>query len=349
MKPIDERDTMFSRMNLKKDSEEYREYYFKNPQMKEIDDEIREKPEICGEGTATYDSINSRMAIANFKYLNHIKELSEGVPNKEKVQVDKEIISRRIKGLTKQYGAVLVGITEMKDYHWYSHRGRHKDTYGVKVDIDHPYGIIFAVKMDKDMLNRSPQVAEIIETSGAYVESATIGMQISYFIRELGYNARNHMDANYLAVLPLVAKDAGIGDIGRNGILTTKKYGQMIRLGLVTTDIPLIEDEYEDFGLTEFCKNCNRCLRTCPGKAIPEEMKQINGIKRWQIKQEDCYKMWRSLGSDCGICISSCPFSQGLDNIDEIKSKKDIDKKLKEHDEKYGIRPYIRNAPEWLK
>ncbi|MBS4537632.1 4Fe-4S dicluster domain-containing protein [Clostridium sp. D2Q-11] len=349
MKRIDERDTMFSRMSLEKDSEEYKYYYNKNPDKKEKDDNIRQRPQICGEGTATYDPVNSKIAEANFKFLNDIKSLSEGNPAEKEVDIDKETITKRIKGLTLHYGAKLVGVTKMKDYHWYSHRGRHKENYGNKVDIKHPYGIVFAVQMDKEMLNRSPQVSEIIDTSRAYVDAAVIGMQISYFIRELGYEARNHMDANYLAVLPLVAKDAGIGDIGRNGILITKEYGQMVRLGLVTTELPLLEDEYEDFGVTEFCKRCNRCMRTCPGKAIPEDMKNIDGIERWQINQEDCYNIWRSLGTDCGICISSCPFSQGIENLDDINSDEDIDVALRKHDEKHGIRPYIRTAPEWLK
>ncbi|WP_201750513.1 4Fe-4S dicluster domain-containing protein [Senegalia massiliensis] len=348
MKKIDERDTMFSRMNLEEGSKDYNNYYNNHPEKKEKDDEIRNKPEICGEGTATYDPINSKIAEANFKFLNDIKKISEGIPALEKVDVNSETITRRIKGLSKHFGAVKVGITRMRNYHWYSNRGRDNETYGDKVNSNHKYGIVFAVKMDKEMLNRSPQVSEIIDTSNAYVKASIIGMQISYFLRELGYEARNHMDANYLAVLPLVARDAGIGDIGRNGIIITKEYGQMIRLGLITTNIPLIEDEYKDFGLNNFCERCNRCLRTCPGKAIPKDKKDINGINRWQINQEDCYNMWRILGTDCGICISSCPFSQGVD-IENIKSNKDIDEALKEHDEKYGIRPYIRTQPEWLK
>jgi len=353
MKRIDERDTMFARMNYEEGTPQYEEYYGRNQEKKVIDDEIRKKPHLCGEGTATYNPINSPVAVANFKFLNDIKILSEGSSNPIKVDVDKEVITKRIKGLAKHYGASLVGITKMTDYHYYSHRGRHSDTYGNEVKTDHPYGIVFAVEMDKEMINRSPQISEIIETSKGYVDTAVIGMLISYYIRELGYEARNHMDANYLLVAPLVARDGGLGDIGRNGILITKEHGSRVRLGVVTTDINLISDERIDFGLGDICMECNRCVRTCPGKAIPKDGPQnINGMVRWQIKQEDCYTMWRSLGTDCGICISSCPFSQGIEAnlIDEIKnSKKVIEKILQNHDDKHGIRPYIKDPPEWLK
>lgn len=352
MKRIDERDTMFARMNYKEGTTQYDEYYNRNKDKKEIDDKIRRKPHICGEGTAMYHPVNAPIADANFKFLSDIKHLSEGPINPNKVEVNDEEMTNRIKGLTAHYGAKLVGIAKMKEYYFYSHRGRHDEVYGQEVKINHPYGIVFAVEMDKQMINRAPQISEVIETSKAYVDAAIIGMQIAYFIRELGYSARNHMDANYLVVAPLVARDAGIGDIGRNGILITKEYGSRLRLGVVTTDINLTPDKRVDFGLQEFCRSCSRCVRTCPGKAIPSgDPFEINGIKRWQIKQENCYNMWRSIGTDCGICISSCPFSQGIDKdkIDKIKdSQNEIDKILEEYDKKYGIRPYIKEPPKWL-
>lgn len=352
MKRIDERDTMFARMNYKEESYRYKEYYKSNPDKKEIDDDIRILPEICGEGTATYNKFNSPIAVSNFKFLSDINHLVEGSINENKVEIDKNDFTKKIKGLAKYYGAKLVGITKMEDYHYYSHRGRKEKSYGEEVEIKHNYGIVFAVEMDKEMINRAPQVSEIIQTSKSYVDAGIIGMLISYYIRELGYDARNHMDGNYLVVAPLVARDGGLGDIGRNGILVTKEYGLRVRLGVVTTNIPLITDKRDDFGLDIFCQNCNRCVRTCPGKAISAGDKEyINDIKRWKINQENCYKIWRSLGTDCGICISSCPFSQGIEmnDINKIKDNlEQVDVILKKHDEKYGIRPYIKDPPEWL-
>lgn len=353
LKRIDERDTMFARMSYRKGSSQYEEYYSRNRHLQKIDDEIREKPEICGEGTATYNPLNSPIAVANFKFLSDIHPFVEGNINPNRVKINPEEMTKKIKGLAKHYGAKLVGVAKMEDYHYYSHRGRKAESYGQEVKPEHPYGIVFAIEMDKEMINRAPQIAEVVEVSKTYVDAAVIGMLLSYYIRELGYDARNHMDGNYLVVAPLVARDADLGDIGRNGILITKQFGSRVRLGVVTTDMPLTTDERIDFGLEDFCKACKRCVRTCPGKAIPsEDPKDIDGVERWQIKQEDCYKMWRSIGTDCGICITSCPFSQGIDNelIEKMKDSKEvIDKILKEHDEKHGIRPYIKDLPEWLK
>lgn len=305
---------MFARMAYKNSSPQYEDYYSRNKDKQAIDDEIRKKPNLCSPGTQTYDPVYSPIADANFQFLSDIRKFSEGKVNPVKVPVVKEEISQKLKDLAIQYGAVLSGIASMEDYHYYSHRGRHPEVYGQEVDPNkHKWGIVFAVEMDKDMIDQAPLLAEVIETSSKYVLAAMIGMQLSYYLRLLGYDARNHMDANFLTVLPLVGRDAGLGEIGRNGILTTKDYGSRVRLGLVTTDLELVPDKPVEFGLQDFCQTCNLCARRCTGGAIPRGDKSIiDGVERWQIVQEDCYRTWRDVGTDCGICIKVCPFSKGI-------------------------------------
>ncbi|MCM0647696.1 4Fe-4S dicluster domain-containing protein [Clostridium swellfunianum] len=354
MKRIDERDTMFARMNYSEGTPQYEDYYRRNPDKKDSDDVIRSKPNLCSEGTMSYDPVNSPIAEAAFMFLSDIKHLSEGEVNPNKVEFSPEAATRRLKGLALQYGAKLVGITKLEDYHFYSHRGRHNENYGEKVTNTHKYGIVFAVEMKKEMLNRAPMVSEIIETSKCYVDAAVIGMVLSYYLRHIGYEARNHMDANYLLIAPLVARDAGLGQIGRNGVLTTKDYGSRVRLGVVTTNLELITDKPFDFGLHDFCELCGNCAVICPGKAIPKDsMKEINGLKRWQITQENCYNLWRNIGTDCGICLAGCPFSQEVETMKTAESYKDnpelIKQAVDEYKSKYKTRPFIKDQPEWLK
>jgi ferredoxin len=353
MKRIDERKTMFARMNYKVGSREYDDYYKNNMEQKNKDDELRELPNIGGEGTATYHPVHSPLADAGFGFLADIKHLASGSVNPKKAIIDPVEATEKLKKFARYFGASLVGITEMKEDHYYSHRGRQPENYGEPVNEFHKFGLVFAVEMDKEMINRAPQMEEMIEVTKGYVSAAIIGMWLSYYIRELGYDARNHMDGNYLVVAPLVAQDAGLGEIGRTGILITKPFGSRVRLGVVTTDMPLVADEFSGFGIPEFCEICGKCVKTCPGKAIPSgDRKMIDGVLRWQIIQESCYGMWRRLGTDCGICISACPFSQEIpqEQIDRMKGSPDTMKKiLKEHEEKHGIRPYTRQPLDILK
>ena len=354
MKRVDERDTMFARANYKKGTEAYDDYYKRNPDKKSIDDSLRTRPNLCEEGTMTFNELNSPMASSAFEFLNDIKHLSEGSVNPVKVETSKKMLTKRIKGLTKHYGAKLVGVTKLQDYHFYTNRGRHEEVYGQEINLNHKYGIVFAVEMDKDMINRGPMLAEVVETSKCYVDVSIIGMILSYYIRSLGYEARNHMDSNYLLMPVLVARDAGLGEVGRNTVLTTKEYGSRVRLGVVTTDLELDVDEPISFGLEDFCKLCKNCSHTCPSQSLSNETdKENNGNLNWVIDQESCYIKWRYLGTDCGMCIASCPFSQSMESIKNIDTFEGdevlVGTVLGEFRKKYGKRPFVPGNPDWLR
>lgn len=354
MKRVDERDTMFARSNYKKGSFAYDDYYSKNPDKKEIDDSLRSRPNLCEDGTMTYNEINSKMATSAFEFLSDIAYLSEKDIVNPKIDVDSKTITKRLKGLAKQYGACVVGITKLKESHIYTNRGRLEETYGDEINLTHKYAIVFGCEMDKEMINRSPMIAEIVETTKCYVDVSITGMILSYFIRSLGYDARNHMNANYLVMPVFLAYDAGLGEIGRNTILTNKDYGSRLRLGVVTTDLNLEIDEPVDFGLEDFCNICKKCSFNCPSNSLSNDSKlSEDGKYNWIINQESCYTKWRYLGTDCGMCISACPFSQDLDTIKNANSFKNnpnlINQALDEFKNKFGSRVFVPGNPTWLR
>lgn len=314
MKRFDERDVLFARMAYEKDSPEYEDYYQRNPEKKAIDDDLRNLPNLLTEGTKTFERLNSPLGVATFKFLADIKPLVEGNVNHQKTSATPEEMTTKVKSVAKYYGADLVGITKLCPEDYYSHRGRDA-YYGEKIDQHHKYGIVFAVEMDRQMINRAPQVGEAIEVTKGYLKAAIIGMILSYYLRELGYPARNHMDGNYLLIAPLVAANAGLGEIGRMGLLVTKKFGPRVRLGIVSTDLDLISDQREDFGLPKFCEICQRCAKYCPGRAISDKSALLTteGVSWAKVDHERCYRIWRKLGTDCGICLANCPFSHNID------------------------------------
>jgi reductive dehalogenase len=354
MKRIDERDIIFSRANYQKGSKCYEDYYLRNPEKQELDDSLRSRPDLCEEGTMTYNEINSKMANCAFEFLSDIDHLCEKNVVNEKIKVDSKTITKRLKGLAKQYGVSVVGVTKLKEYHQYTHRGRKESSYGDEVNLNHKYAIVFGCEMDKEMINRSPMVSEVIETTKCYVDVSIVGMILSYFIRSLGYDARNHMNANYLVMPVLLAQDAGLGEIGRNTILTNKDYGSRLRLGVVTTDLELELDEPADFGLEDFCNMCKKCSFNCPSHSLSNETKtSSDGTYNWGIDVNSCYTKWRYLGTDCGMCISACPFSQNLETIKNATTFKDnpelIQKALDEFKKKFGSRVFVPGNPPWLR
>jgi reductive dehalogenase len=195
--------------------------------------------------------------------------------------------------------------------HIYSHIGRGSGTYGDPVALDHQFGIAFTVEMDYEMTGAAPYPPITMESGRQYVECARVAVQLAAAIRELGYPARAHIDGNYRVIAPLVARDAGLGEIGRMGLLMTPKLGPRVRVGVVTTDLPLIPDPYQpDLSTLDFCEICEKCAENCPSQSIPYGSREIsNGVLRWTIDPESCYHYWTIVGTDCGRCMAVCPYS----------------------------------------
>jgi epoxyqueuosine reductase QueG len=127
----------------------------------------------------------------------------------------------------------------------------------------------------------------------------------------LGYSARANNVRNYQLIIPPIAIDAGIGELGRNGVVISEKYGNAIKMNVVTTDMPVAHDNPVDIRVDEFCQECRICADYCPVNAIPRGEKTVTrGIRKWKINDAACYSYWRKCGTDCGICLAVCPWSR---------------------------------------
>ena len=72
--------------------------------------------------------------------------------------------------------------------------------------------------------------------------------------------------------------------------------------------------------------------------ALGTFFKEIDGVSRWQINSESCYTLWCKIGTDCGRCMSVCPyahpdtfFDPGIKwfvNMVKIKTKNIIKKQI---------------------
>lgn len=303
MKQYDERDTLFSRLfELSEDSQKYKNYYSSKPDIERNDRKLRSKTQ----GEYSNEILLQNLVDSTFRFLKDIRPLAhKNNKSEKKAEIDPKVITQFIKKLAEDYGAVLSGVAEMRPELYYSHRGR-GPSYGEKVDDDSPYCIVFAVEMNKEELQNAPGTKESVEVVRGYSRVAMIGMIISYFIQNLGYDAKCHMDGETTIPMVPAAYYAGLGEIGRMGLLINKEYGARLRLGAVTTSIPLLTDKPKTFGLKKVCRTCKKCSGRCPGKAIDHSTEEP-----WSETDETkCFSIWKKYGTDCGICLVSCPFSK---------------------------------------
>jgi len=308
---IDERVTMFSRRRLEPGTDRFEEYYRRYPKHREADDRWRAKPGLMEEGSAFHDPVTFAAARASFDTVQAFHPLLEPDSNGDaRVDLPPERVTRFLKKWALQIGATSAGVTELKDVHLYSHVGR-GPSYGEPVRLDHTHAFAFTVEMEKSMVDLAPRGPTLMESARRYLDSGSIAVQIAEFLKGLGYRARAHMDGNYRVVCPLVARDAGLGEIGRMGILMTSHLGPRVRIAVVTTDFPLLPDRpVRDETVLDFCARCRKCADICPSRAIPfGDRAPIDGVLRWKIDQEACYSYWCAAGTDCARCMRVCPYS----------------------------------------
>jgi ferredoxin len=354
---IDERDIMFSRNNLKKGSDRFNEYYARHPELKILDDKFRSHPGLLQKGAVHYDPVTFAAADASFKTVAAFHALLDdenlSMPAQ---QVDPARITHFIKQWVKGVGAISVGVTELRDYHLYHTIGR-GERYGQPVELSHKYGIALTVEMDKYLLSRAPAGPTVMESAQEYLNSGAMAVQLAEFIRQFGYSARAHIDGSYRVVCPLVGRDAGLGEIGRMGLLMTPELGPRVRLAVVTTDLPLVPDgRKRDGTVIDFCRRCKKCADVCPARAISfDDRKETDGLLRWQVNSEACFTFWCRIGTDCGRCMSACPYSHpnnAIHNLVRFTLKRSALFRLaalKMDDLFYGRKPAPLPVPDWIK
>jgi reductive dehalogenase len=309
---------MFSRNNLKFQPRLAGKYYAAHPEKKEIDEKIHGKPEIEEPGRLFYDSQYTPVFDAVFYHLKQTRGAAWGEPSAEKKKINNEKLAQVIQELAGYYGAVDVGITSLKPYHLYTHAGRHAENWGEKIQNNHRTAIVIVVAMDVKMIKSAPALPVALETSRQYVEAAKIANIIAAYIRYLGYSARAHIDGNYQLMCVPAAVDAGLGTLGRIGLLMHPVYGPCVRISAVTTELelPPITNTKDAHTwnlqtIEHFCDICKKCADNCPTQSIGKGEEPFNrGFRHWSINQETCYSYWKTIGTDCGFCIRVCPYTK---------------------------------------
>jgi len=307
---FDERDTIFSRAELEAGTSRFREYYKRRPQNLEADERFRSEPGLLSPGSREADHLAFAAVEAGFFTEEHLRFIADGAVSQQRVPVEPEKITEYIRALARYLGAHSVGFTLLKPEHLYTIRGR-REWYGKRVKNDHKHAIAFTVEMDYRMTRQGPRPGTVMETARKYLRAAEIAVQIADFIRRLGYSARAHISSHYEVICPLVARDAGLGEIGRMGLLMTPRLGPRIRISVVTTELPLVPQPRKfDSTMIEFCEICRKCATVCPSQSIPRGPRtEENGVLRWKINPESCYTYWCKAGTDCSRCMGVCPYS----------------------------------------
>jgi reductive dehalogenase len=230
------------------------------------------------------------------------------------------------------YGASLAGVAEMNPLWLYSDhfdptkedRARtvpvlqEGDRYEMGEDawyIPKSMNRVIALAFEEDYfaLANSPGRIASAAVGNGYSRMANTAFFLAEFLRGLGYRALP--SGNGVGLSIPIAVDAGLGEVGRMGLLLTPKYGPRVRLAKVITDMPLGVDAPIRFGVQEFCDVCKLCATHCPSGAVTEGPRSWKGnsasnnpgVYKWYAEQEKCYDF---NGFSCSNCKRVCPFNK---------------------------------------
>jgi epoxyqueuosine reductase QueG len=189
--------------------------------------------------------------------------------------------------------------------------------YGVLYDN----AIILAMEMSKEKIDKAPSQTTMNMVFGTYDELGKAVNKISEFLRDHGYAAQADHPLGGLVLFPPLAQKAGIGWVGKHGLLITPKFGPRVRLAAVYTNIgnlPFAESNNHGW-IEDYCKICGICVKQCPPKAIRDEsLIHENGLIT-HISQKNCFEYFAQYYG-CSICVKVCPFSMGTDAYDKLRN-----------------------------
>jgi len=240
--------------------------------------------------------------------------LQDGAPEPGPRPDDPLRNAQAVKAATYFLGIDAAGISRCPDWTWYSH-----DATGAPLVPPHDQAVSMIIDQGYETMEGASgdDWISVAQSMRAYLRFSLLGGVIAKQMRNLGYKAKAHSVLDGEVLQPPLLLLAGLGEVSRIGEVILNPYlGPRLKSGVVTTDMPMAHDKPIDFGLQNFCENCNKCARECPSGAITAGPKlMFNGYEIWKSDSQKCatYRITTPGGAMCGRCMKTCPWNlEGL-------------------------------------
>ena len=253
----------------------------------------------------------SAHSFAQRRMLGAFVLLQDGTPEEvgEK-PTEAERNAANVKAASYFLGVDAVGISRCPEWTWYSH-----DATGAELIPPHDQAISMIIDQGYETMEGASgdDWIAVAQSMRAYLRFSLLGGVIGKQIRNMGYSAKAHTVLDGEVLQPPLLLLAGLGEVSRIGeVILNPLLGPRLKSGVVTTDMPLAHDKPIDFGLQNFCENCNKCARECPSGAITAGPKlMFNGYEIWKSDSQKCttYRITTEGGAMCGRCMKTCPWN----------------------------------------
>lgn len=197
----------------------------------------------------------------------------------------------------KDLGVDLIGYTPLiEDFIFYNLK-----VYGRNL-------IILGMEMRWDEIKTAPSINCSLEAFRVYYELGEITIQLTEYLKEMGYKCEAHHPFGGKFLFPPHAVAAGLGIMGRNGLVITPEFGPRQRWVVISTDAEIPNREKNDLkALEDYCKECGACVRGCKGGAAYETpIYHENSPVITHIDRSKCIDSLIN-NNYCSYCLKVCP------------------------------------------
>ncbi len=210
---------------------------------------------------------------------------------------------------------------ELQDFEDYARKLGCTDIAYTKVPRDYVFAnrvvlfenaIVLTMEMKKRKMNKAPSVITSSEVWRAYAVLGVTVNRLADYLRNQGFSSEAGPALGGETNYPYLAQKAGMGLIGKHGILISKGNGPSQRIAAIYTNIENLSfsDKDQKNWIADFCDSCNICVKVCPTGAIFEDTMTIENGHLRHIDYKKCIIPF-SKHAGCSICIKECPFFKG--------------------------------------
>ncbi|MFW9770088.1 MAG: 4Fe-4S binding protein [Candidatus Thorarchaeota archaeon] len=186
--------------------------------------------------------------------------------------------------------------------------------------ILHENAIVLTQEMDWEKIEAAPSRPTMVMIMRTYNTLGIAANKIAEYLRAHGFSAQAGHPLGGLALYVPLALRAGLGWVGRNGLLITPEFGPRVRIAAVYTNIenlPFAEINVHSW-ISDYCSTCGLCIRKCPAGAIQDEPITHDSGRMTFVTLDKCFPYFAEYYG-CSICIKVCPFNR--QSYTDLKTK----------------------------
>ncbi|WP_414469941.1 4Fe-4S binding protein [Methanobacterium sp. ACI-7] len=175
--------------------------------------------------------------------------------------------------------------------------------------------IVLTMELDKRITETEPGKEAYRLNSSFYREFGEITYKLSDYLRKNGFATEVAHPFEGNVNYSLLGQYAGLGYIGKDGLLITPELGPRQKISAIFVSIvnlPLKDKEDNEHSwIPNYCDKCGKCVKACPESALIER-KTCFGGKEIEFKPNQCIGCVQG----CAYCIRACPFDEkGYDYV----------------------------------